>query len=393
MIDALRGAALFGILTANMRGFVAPFAVYMEPFKMWTDWANLGVQFAIDVLVSGKFITIFAALFGIGFAIQMDRAERRGQPAAFFVRRMAVLLLIGAFHAFVLWWGDILISYALAGPFLLLLRRKPDRALVRWAAAGYALMPAMMLVGYVASVAGAEMAHPPEATPEQIQETIRTYSQGGVAGIFRERAREWSALNAFLPMFLPRIIAVFLAGVWLWRRGVITDSGRHLDWWRRAQRIGLAAGLPLNLAAVCMHYALRPNIAQPSLAGVSMLVVSSVAVPLLSLFYAATLVLLWNGSGKWRERLEPFSYVGRMALTNYLLQSAICTTLAYSYGVGLYGAVGPALGLIPTAAVYAAQVWFSRRWLAAHRYGPAEWIWRRLTYSAPAPRSAEEPSA
>ncbi|MEZ5354437.1 MAG: DUF418 domain-containing protein [Bryobacteraceae bacterium] len=393
IIDVLRGAALFGILAANMRGFAAPFAVYMEPFKMWSDAPNLTAQFLIDLLISGKFITIFAVLFGIGFAIQMDRAALRGQNAWFYLRRMAVLMLIGAVHSFGVWWGDILMSYAAAGPMLLLFRRTSDRGLLRWALALYCVMPALMVVGMIASMAGAEMPHPPETTAEEIAETVRIYSQGSVLEIFRERAREWTVLNSFAAFFLPRVLALFLAGVWLWRRGLIVNAEGHLDWWRRARTIGLAAGLPLSLAAVGVQYVLRPNIMEPNPASVAMMLAGSIAMPLLSLFYASTLVVLFHTKREWKTRLTPFTYVGRMALTNYLLQSVIGTTLCYAYGAGLYGKMGPLLGLIPTVVVYGAQIQFSRWWLGKNDYGPAEWLWRKLTYPAPGGRSVTAPSA
>ena len=105
----------------------------------------------------------------------------------------------------------------------------------------------------------------------------------------------------------------------------------------------------------------------------------SVAVPALSLGYASTIVLLWQNP-VWQRRLMPFSYVGRMALTNYLLQSLICTTIFYSYGLGLYGRVGPLLNIFLGVAIYSVQMPLSRWWLSTHRYGPMEWLWRRMTY-------------
>ena len=136
VIDCLRGAALFGILTANMRGFNAPLAAYSDASLMWTWLPDRLAQAAVDWLVSGKFITIFATLFGIGFAIQMDRATARQQGVTFYARRMAVLLLMGLVHSFALWWGDILVTYAICGGMLLLFRDMNQRAVLRWASSG-----------------------------------------------------------------------------------------------------------------------------------------------------------------------------------------------------------------------------------------------------------------
>jgi uncharacterized protein len=109
----------------------------------------------------------------------------------------------------------------------------------------------------------------------------------------------------------------------------------------------------------------------------------TIGVPAGSLFYASTVALLWQ-KVQWRERLRPFAAVGRMALSNYLLQSLVCTTLYYSWGIGLYGRVGPLLGFVPTIAIYAAQVALSVWWLRHYATGPMEWLWRRLTYGSPA---------
>ena len=129
VIDCLRGAALFGILTANMRGFNAPFSAYIEPWLMWTWLPDRLMQSVVDWLVQGKFITIFAALFGIGFAIQMDRAAARMQNVGFYGRRMAGLLGIGLAHSFLLWWGDILVLRHLRVPAAAVPQSEPARDL------------------------------------------------------------------------------------------------------------------------------------------------------------------------------------------------------------------------------------------------------------------------
>lgn len=105
----------------------------------------------------------------------------------------------------------------------------------------------------------------------------------------------------------------------------------------------------------------------------------AIGVPAGSLFYASTLALLWQ-SPVWRRRLAPFGAVGRTALTNYLLQSVVCTTLFYSWGGALYGTVGPLAGLAITLPIYAAQVVLSVLYMKRFRTGPMESLWRRLTY-------------
>jgi uncharacterized protein len=377
VIDCLRGAALLGILIANMRGFNAPLAAYMRPSLMWTWMPDRFAQALVDWLVSGKFITIFATLFGIGFAIQMDRAASRGYGASVYARRMAVLLLIGLVHAFGLWWGDILVPYAVCGFFLLLFRRRSQRALLIWGNALYWLLMVLFVGFYVATLFGVSMPQPPDGADE-IQKTIAAYSTGSIRDVFVTRAGEWAMANSFV-LFLTNILGIFVIGLYIWRQGYLRHPADHIDWWRRGQRLGLAVGLIGNFVMVAVDWVFKPNPMLPTAVTTVMMVVRMVAVPALSLGYASTIVLLWQNPA-WQRRLMPFSYVGRMALTNYLMQSLICTTIFYSYGLGLYGRVGPLADLLLAFVIYGLQVPFSRWWLASHRYGPMEWVWRRLTY-------------
>ena len=377
VVDCLRGAALLGILIANMRGFNAPMNAYMDADLMWTWMPDRVMQAIIDWVVSGKFITIFAALFGIGFAIQMERAAARNRGVAFYARRMAVLLLIGLAHSFLLWWGDILVSYSLCGFLLMLFRKRSQRALLVWAHIMYWFMVALFIGLYIAIRLGMPMPVPP-TDPNALQETINAYARGTIAQVFAARAQEWAQANSFI-LFLTRILGIFLFGVYLWRKGYLRQPAEHLEWWRKAQRIGLPVGLVGNFAAVALDWVFNPNPMLPGLVTVSMFTIQSFAIPALSLGYVATIVLLWQDE-RWQRRLMPFSYVGRMALTNYLLQSLICTTIFYSYGLGLYGRVGPILDLVLAIVIYSLQVPFSKWWLSSHRYGPMEWVWRRLTY-------------
>jgi uncharacterized protein len=377
VIDCLRGAALLGILLANMRGFNAPLVAYFRPSLMWTWPPDRVAQMAVDWLISGKFITIFAALFGVGFAIQMDRAAARGLSPGFYLRRMTVLLAIGLAHSFLLWWGDILVSYALCGFLLPLFRTRRQRTVLVWAHIMYWFLCVLFAGVYIATLYGLKLPDD-SATMADMQKLIDAYARGSYRDVFLARAREWLDANGFI-LVLTRVLGIFLFGLYLWRQGYLQRPSEHLGWWRRAQIYGLAIGLAGNLVTVGIDWAFRPNPMRPTLLAAVLLTLQSFVVPALSLGYAATVVLLWQRVD-WQRRLMPFSYVGRMALTNYLMQSLICTTIFYSYGLGLYGRVGPLVDIPLSLVIYGLQVPFSRWWLASHRYGPMEWVWRRLTY-------------
>jgi uncharacterized protein len=154
----------------------------------------------------------------------------------------------------------------------------------------------------------------------------------------------------------------------------------------------LTAGVLGNLLWVGIDWVWHPNPAQPTFLSVVVFTVQSAALPALSLGYVSVIVLLWQDPA-WQRRLMPFTYVGRMALTNYLLQSLICTTIFYSYGLGLYGRVGPFADFFLGIAIYSLQVPFSRWWLSRRRYGPMEWVWRTMTYGSLGPARTTTSSA
>jgi len=139
-IDVLRGMALFGILAANMRAFFAPLDVYGNIGVLFHGHADVAAQFFIDALIQGKFITIFSFLFGLGFAMQMSRAEARGvRFLGFYPRRLLALALFGLIHGLLIWAGDILLTYALSGAILLLFRKRQQKTLLWWAGGLFAL--------------------------------------------------------------------------------------------------------------------------------------------------------------------------------------------------------------------------------------------------------------
>lgn len=393
VIDVLRGFALFGILAANMRGFNSPAQVYFAPDLMWTAALDRWVQGVIDVLISGKFITLFSFLFGLGFAVQLGRAlERGGAFASVYLRRLFALLGIGAVHAFGLWWGDILLPYALLGFALLLFRRRLDKTVFVWAMV-LLWFPVVLVAGaVVASALGRQIPMPPPPTKETIEQVVRDYGQGGFVQLFVRRAREVAIVYTGTLFFFPKVLGMFLLGLWVWRRGIVQNLGEHLPEIRRGLWWGLVLGLAGNLATVLIMVIWKVDPIKPSAPGLLIAAVSTVAVPALSCFYACAIALAWHG-GAWRGLLAPFAAVGRSALSNYLLQSLVSTTIFYSYGFGLYGAIGPAAGLIPTFAIYLAQIPLSNWWLGRYRFGPAEWVWRSLTYGRRQPMRQQQDAA
>lgn len=379
-IDILRGMALFGILAANMRGFNAPESVYGNIKVLFHGRADLIAQGFIDIFIQGKFVTLFSFLFGLGFAVQMSRAEARGAKfMAFYPRRLAALALFGLIHGILIWWGDILLSYALAGAMLLLFRKRSQKAVLWWAG-GIFVAPLLVMSGYyIAYVTGLRSTGMEGKPPDlgKIQSVISIYSHGTAAQILRENIVVWKQSLPTLG-FAGYALFLFLLGLWVWRSGIVDRLEEHQPLLKRVCAWCLPMGVAANAFVVIVQSRQVPG-DKPTLLGFIATLVFFPAAHVLSAGYASGLALLIQNP-VWRQRLTPFAAVGRMALTDYLTQSVICTLLFYNYTTGWYGRVGPAMDLVPTVILYGAQVAFSNWWLKRYRFGPMEWLWRGMTY-------------
>jgi len=390
IIDIIRGMALFGILAANIRGFAGPALTYFEPHLYWSALHDRIAQAFIDTFVQGKFITIFAFLFGVGFSVQLERSlSRAGKFGRTYARRLFILFVFGLIHGLLIWWGDILFVYALTGFLLLLFRKRKSKTLVGWAIGAYMVPVLLMTAAFVASQMGHAPKGPPRPTVEVLRKVTATFADGSWMEIERERARDAVRRNwAFTPIFFTHVLALFLAGSLAWRKGLFTPSPESLSKYRTVMWIGFAVGITGNVVITVLRWVndvpMMPT--TPLAAGLGLL--GAVTTPALSIGYLCLVILLCQRE-VWLVRLRRFAAVGRTALSNYLLQSILGTLLFYSYGLGLFGRVGPAWLLPLTFVIFALQVVLSQWWLARYRYGPTEWLWRSLTYGRRLPLARE----
>lgn len=420
LLDVLRGLALLGILAVNMPYHAGPFMADFLPAPLWPGPLDRAAAFVVRWLAEGKFYLLFSLLFGAGMALQMGRIEARGgRWLPLYTRRLLVLLAIGLLHATLLWPGDILVAYALLGFLLPLWAHRRPRTILRWVVAllvVYALLVAawtgLSLLAHVAADvdSGVRQQLDDEAQhfDEDIRAALEVYARGSYAEATHRRLQDFGWSLLLLTTAVPSIFAFFLLGSWLVRGGRLaaaaraapadppaaptpappgfsaetcpdppspapapTPALRWLSTW------GLALGLLLNLGYAAGLA--RGNLARPDAWSAAATLLLPFAQPLLSLAYAALATRSFH-SPTGRRLLSPLAAAGRMALTNYLLQSLIGLLLFTGVGLGLYGRVGPALGLLLTFAVFAVQVWLSGVWLRRFRFGPAEWLWRSLTY-------------
>jgi uncharacterized protein len=373
-LDVLRGAALLGIITANtylysLYGRLSDEAKAALP----TAAADGPVAFIEMWLVEFKFYTLFSLLFGVGFSILLSRASAKGIVfRRFFVRRAAFLFLIGAAHAVFVWHDDILETYALCGVLLLPFVSARPRTIL--AAASAALLAPIFLhaiggipVGWLTDARTALF----ERFGFTRATVLLTYTQGSVADIVRLNICNWFSQVSYVLSsgMIFRIYGCFLLGFLFGRQEIYKQLPQHRVLIRRIALWGLPIGLLLNF-----FYAMVFE----SRTWADVLLGSFAVLPL-SLAYAALLCLIWLGP-EGPRRLRHFAPVGRMALTNYITQSVICTLIFYNTGLGLAGTVGPAIYIPIGFGVYAIQIAASGWWLARYRFGPLEWLWRMATY-------------
>jgi uncharacterized protein len=383
ILDVLRGLAVCGILVGNMQwfsgyGMMPPSVARQSPF------GDQITHFLVHFFVEGKFYSIFSFLFGFGFALQIARAEERGDSrASLLKRRLCWLLVIGLLHAYLLWSGDILSIYALVGFLLILFRRKTNDALLKWAFVLLVIPILTYILFYVLFVAFV----PPEAVARLDAAQIDFWKQsvGKVPQSSYLQIITGYNLNMIvgryaslvLEMRLPKILAMFLLGSYAYRRGFFQDQAGHQRFIRRVLVYGLVLGLVGNVAFAA--FAGAEAVFPPSPAGILGVISYAFGVPALALGLIALVAVLWQ-SAAWRRPLAFLAPLGRMALTNYLLQTVICVLIFYGYGFGQFGRFGATKATLIALSIFLFQILMSALWLKYLSYGPMEWIWRQLTY-------------
>ena len=390
-MDAVRAFALLGILLMNIEGMVGPLFGSITGVNPALTGADRVADTLIYLLVQGKFYTLFSLLFGMGFAVMMARADAAGRPfTALYLRRTFALLAIGLLHLLLLWSGDILVNYALMALVLLaVFRATPVHRLPWWGVALY-LAPAtiMALGGAMGSLAQLDptaaadmakgLAEQERAMADALAAQRATY---GGSDYFAAMARRWDDFTMFigyLPVMGAHILGMFLLGAWFVRSGAIQ---RPQDFPRLYAGMRWVA-LPVGLAAMLLAWWRVPTVdfGRMDLESGMASVLTAIANLLMCLGYLAWLLRGLNGGGLAARALAWIAPAGRMALTNYLTQSLVCTTIFAGYGLGYFEEL-PRAWQVPFAlALFALQVVASRAWLARFRHGPVEWGWRALTY-------------
>lgn len=420
-VDVVRGLALLGILMMNVLTFGLPERAYSNPnYGGGTDPINVGTWVGIYLAGEGKMRALFSMMFGAGCLLFLNRGIAKGggiEVADYYFRRTFWLMIFGICHAFLLWWGDILYPYALMGFLLFLFRQFSVRALIVTSSVMLLLLTAGMTADafdtrktwakYQAiqnldleSIElskdqkeeleeGQKLRDKLYPKPEKIQEEIDAYRGSYVQNI-KERAKavwRFHKLPIYFP-FLWDMLSMMLLGMALLRTGVLTAARSNAFYWKMAA-IGFVSGLAINGTAMFLQ--LRHNF--DPVRGIFDMTTYEIGRVPMALCYIAVLALVFKaGRAAWlTQRLRA---VGRMAFSNYIAHSLICSVIFYGgYGFGLIGKLERWQLYIVVVGIWIFNLLWSPIWLRRFRFGPLEWVWRSLTYWKRQPMRIQPPSA
>ncbi|MFP8952768.1 DUF418 domain-containing protein [Natrialbaceae archaeon A-arb3/5] len=395
-LDVLRGFALLGILVINIWLFALPMIGWLNP-ALYGDFSgiNYAAWFVSHVFFEHTFITLFTFLFGAGIVLFMESKEQKGQPARrLHFRRGFWLLVIGLAHAYLLWYGDILVTYALCGFLVVFVRNWRPKRLLALGLVMFSLPAAFYLlsgVGYAVADA-ATQAEIEEgilagfgADQGGIDEEIATY-QGGWLEQMEHRVSTSLTLQTvgFALESFWSYGGLMIVGMALYKWGVLTNQ-RSTRFYRRLFAGGALAGLALILTGVWYRELVGWDTAQVLLLAHQFNYWGSL---LLALAYVSGIMLLCRAAAGGRVTTA-LSAVGRTAFSNYLLQTVLATTIFYGHGLGLFGTLSRVELLGIVALIWAIQIPLSVAWLNRFRFGPVEWLWRTLTYGERQPMRLE----
>lgn len=380
-LDVIRAIALLGILTANMKFFSTP-AIQAEMLNVSFAHSVLDQisEWFIFIFVEVKFISMFSLLFGVGFLLFMERGERKGiNIKSLFKRRLLILLCFGLTHILFLWYGDILTFYAILGFVLLLTRKKTPTFLLK-ASMIIIIIPIalfLLLAGLLSSIDQSEYAEQHDLGVNDIHSIVEIYSEGSYSEIFTQRLNDISLIffgNIFLGAL---IVTMFFLGMYLWKTGIFSNTTENIARVKKIALVSLAIGIPGLILAILG----KSQIDSPNSAWYFVQIAGQfISGPTLSIFYIMSILLLIQNKKVMLIASRFLQPVGQMALTNYLMQTVICTFIFYSYGLGLFGQIGAFVGILITLGIFIFQIILSAYWMKKFNFGPMEWLWRRFTY-------------
>ena len=369
-LDFVRGVAILGILLLNISAFGLPKAAYLNP--AWSGSATLSDAWTwalLDLLAQVKFLTLFALLFGAGLQLLLPRGKRWIQS------RLTLLALLGFIHGLFFWDGDILLAYALVGLVSWRMVREAHhvKSLFNTGVVLYLIGIAVLVLLGVISGTAANRSWVPDAANLQYEQYWKLH--GGMEAVSNRADMLSDNLLALGAQYGWQLAGMMLMGAALMRSGWLKGqfSLRH---YRRTGALLVAAGMAVNLPAIFAQWYLAWDYRWCAFL---LQAPRELSAPLQAIGYAALAWGYWPQLCRFRL-VGAIACVGRMALTNYLLQTLICTTLFYHLGLFMRFDRLQLLAFVPP--IWAVNLLLSSLWLRRFRQGPVEWLWRQLTLRA-----------
>ncbi|SFD37642.1 uncharacterized protein SAMN05216238_10152 [Lentibacillus persicus] len=365
-IDASRGFAILGIFVVNIGAFSAPYFLYGGGMEAWSNQVDQAVQVIIDIFFQASFYTLFSILFGFGLQILKERLEEKAIAVKpFLYRRLFILIGFGLVHAFLIWHGDILLSYGIIGLVFTAFVFHDEKTILAWGSLILLVSVSLytLMLYNVRDLLGT-------ANTFEIRLAKENYASNDLGAILGQNLNDWLYSNSVFSYILlgTTLLPLFLFGMYLGKKRWLHRPADFKQELMKGWLISLFFFVVLKAGPYVFGNPDWFSYAQDNLGGSAS-----------ALFYLFTITLL--AQRRFGVKLlKPFSFVGRMSLSNYILQSLICFVLFYGIGFGLYGSVRPVEAMGVVVLVYTAQILFSKWWLARFRYGPLEWLWRSLTY-------------
>ncbi len=385
-LDVLRGVGVLGILVMNIQAFAMIDAAYMNPTAAGADQmtgVNFWVWYLSHVFADQKFMTIFSMLFGAGIIVMTSRRETTGREATgLHYRRMGWLLLLGLLHAYLLWYGDILYTYALCGMLVYLFRKLPPWLLLALGLLATAVASATFLFSGLSMPFWSEEAVAEfrddswMPLPKVVEQELADYRGGWLDQMgHRVPAVFFFQTFVFLMWTGWRVGGMMLIGMALYKLGVFSAT-RSRAFYIGLVTVGAFVGIPTIIYGAHRNIAAHWDIKYSFFLGGQYNYWASILVAL----GWVGLVMLACRAAVMGALTRCLGAVGRMALTNYLLQTLICTSIFYGHGLGLFGSFNRVQQILTVVAVWAVTLVLSPLWLRFFRFGPLEWLWRSLAY-------------
>ncbi|MEO1049317.1 MAG: DUF418 domain-containing protein [Bacteroidota bacterium] len=381
-LDVIRGFAILGILLMNIQSFSMIGQAYLNPMA-YGDMTGLNkwVWILSHTLADQKFMSIFSMLFGASIIMITQNQERKtGQSFSAHYRRNFWLLIIGLIHAYLFWYGDILAPYAVCAFLLYPLRKLSVRMLLVWGVIIFTIG------SLIETLAGLELLNTPQEVLQQKMGGWRPHQRivemevNAYLGSFPEQMEQRTKTavmmhtETFLSHYLWRISGLMLIGMALFKSGFLTNT-RKPKLYKQILAWSGAAGLSLVVVGIIKNFEAYWAIEYAKFLNAQFNYWGSL---LMSVAYISGVILLIQyGLVSWLTNL--LSCVGRTALSNYLMQTLICTFIFYGFGLGLFGQVERTGQLMIVIGIWVFQVLASWLWLKCFSYGPFEWLWRSLS--------------